>query len=87
MSDRLGQVHRLDHVPMVRPLDVRLQVSLLYERVAAVGTVEGALARVLLDVDEQRVLLVERLIAEVTDERTLACNTGGEYYRHRRGVL
>ena len=57
---------------MVDPLDVRLEVALLSEGELAVGAAVGLLAAVLLQVHLEGVLLVERLLADVTDERTLA---------------
>ena len=57
---------------MVGPLDVGLEVSLLCEGQGAVRAVIGALTAVLLQMDLQCVLLVECLVANLTDKWTLS---------------
>ena len=57
---------------MVGALDVCLQVALLREGELAVGAPVGLLAAVFLQVHLERVLLVERLLADVAHERSLA---------------
>ena len=55
---------------MVVTLDVRLEVTLLYERHDAVRTLVLALVAVLLAMYYQCILLIKRLVADLTDKWT-----------------
>ena len=57
---------------MVRPLYVGLQVTLLGEGCGTVGAFVRPVAAVFLQVYLQGVLLVEGLVADLADKRTLS---------------
>ena len=58
---------------MMRPFDVRLQVTFLCEVALAVRTLVWLLAAVLLQVYLERVLLIEGSITQRTGIRPLSC--------------